>query len=108
MKIYFEDGALNAGYDGLFNHAVRIDAGDGYSHCHGTLEHLSNLNFEGNVYTNFLPAISAMYSWNPKMNKPTVFIRYKGDFVDINSLTNRELRSAHNLPKMWENGEFRD
>ena len=107
MKIYFEDGALNARFDCPFNYAVRIDAADGYSHCLKTLEHLKDQNFKGNVYTNFLPAMRTVYSWNHTLDEAEVFIRNQyNKFKNINRLTDRELRFAHNIPHMWEHKQF--
>lgn len=104
MKIYFEDGVLT----GInFNYAVRIDAKDGFTKCMCTLKHLRDCGFDGNVYTNFAPAMKTEFSWDEDLGCPMVYIRDDHNaFRRIDSLTERELKRAHNIPHMWENGEF--
>ena len=103
MKIYFEDGALT---EVKFNYVVRIDAKDGFTKCMRTLEHLLDCGFVGNVYTNFAPAMRTEFSWDEDLKCPMVYLRVDTGFRRIDTLTERELKRAHNIPHMWEMGEF--
>lgn len=110
MKIFFEDGKLLdkdlLGFDCQFY----IEAGDGYSFCEGALEIVRENFPSAVVYTNFLPALNNKYAWNDDLSVPEIYMRYEKDqkFYRIDKLTQRELRKAHNIMKLYMNFEFRE
>lgn len=108
MKIYFEDGRLKGAEDLPFKYDHKIDAGQGYSVCDYALEQLMVCcRYQDVVYTNFVPALSNKYAWNPELKVSEIYIRDKdGDFVLIDTLTEREIRQAHNIMHMYMANEF--
>ena len=106
MKIYFEDGELvQSGYFANYN---RIDAKDGVSANMVRLDVLRQTEPDAIVYTNSIIAFSNEYAWNEKLKVPEIYIR-AGEhmlFTRIDKLTERELRRAHNLAKMYVAGAF--
>ena len=116
MKIYFEDGYLlesqeitkqipYSQQDGLC--VVRAERG--ISQCVAELENLLKHYNESTVYTNFTGAIDNKYVWNTDLKIPELFIRdIHGKWTSIVNLTTRELRSSHNLYKLYVAGEFSD
>lgn len=108
MKIYFEDGAL------LKNSALpiaphaRIHAEDGVSANIRALEWYHGYGEKIVIYTNSIMAFDNRYAWNEIEQVPEIYIR-AGEyqvFTRIDKLTERELRRAHNLSKMYLSGEF--
>ena len=103
MIIYFEDGKL-------LDHTCdfSLDAGNGYSHCRTMLWHIfKNFPFETTVYTNSLDAFSAGWCWDHDKNIPMIYIRDENkEWKLISEMTDRELRYAHNLERMYRNCEF--
>lgn len=115
MKIYFEDGRLLSGneFAGEFvnekiGQFTRIDAADGYSNCEYALEKLRKENKDAIVYTNYVRALSNFYAWNDDLKVPEIYLRagYNNAFIRIDKLTDRELRPAHNIEKMYVNHAF--
>lgn len=116
MKIYFEDGRLLSGneFAGEFlkekiGEFTRIDAEDGYSNCEYVLEKLRKENYDAIVYTNYVRALSNFYAWNDELKVPEIYLRagYNNAFIRIDKLTDRKLREAHNIEKMYVNNAFR-
>ena len=60
------------------------------------------------VYTNSIFAFDNRYAWNRELGLPEIYIRKsrRGEFVNITSLTKRELREWHNLARLYIGGEF--
>lgn len=109
MIIFFEDGRLRDCNLLPFDYEYEIDAKDGYS---SNLEELNNIKeittSSDIIYTNSLVALDNRYCWNAKLGVPELYIRAGAnqEFVRVDKLTNKELREAHNLLKMYTNGEF--
>lgn len=111
MIVYFEDGSITN--DSLFfdgKEAIKVDAGAGYSHCRRKLKAISkNFPFDTKVYTNSLDAFSNFWCWDDEKKMPMIYIRNEnGEWTLIWDMTDRELRIAHNLEKMYVNGVFCD
>jgi hypothetical protein len=109
MKIYFEDGQLLPKDMLPFKCAHTIDAGEGYSYCDGALEWIRYNDPRSVVYTNTIIALHNIYAWNDDCGIFEVYMRCGKNraFHRIDELTQRELRYAHNIMKMYMNGEFR-
>lgn len=106
MQVYFEDGTLWGIVD-IDKPYHRIDATYGVSECINELEWYLENNPDTIIYTNFLQALSFDFSWDMVKNECTAYIRNSnGEWTNIQELTNKELRFAHNIPKMYLAGEF--
>ena len=108
MKIYFEDGELVSTPYLPFNNYYKIDAKYGPKHNRDRLDDFRENNPDCIIYTNSLIALSNEYSWNEKLEVPEIYIR-AGEymcFARIDTLTERELRFAHNICKMYLAGSF--
>lgn len=110
MIVYFEDGWLNhhralleTGED-----LIEIDAGMGFGNCRKKLRYIKdNCPFDTKVYTNSLDAFSNFWCWDDEKKMPMIYIRDKNDrWKLIWEMTDRELRIAHNLEKLYVNGAF--
>ena len=110
MIVYFEDGEItNASiFDENDNELIKVDAGMGYSHCRRRLRYIKdNYPFDTEVYTNSLDAFSNFWCWDGEKKMPMIYIRDEhGQWKLIWKMTDRELRIAHNLEKLYVNGEF--
>lgn len=110
MKIYFEDGMLGkSGYLPFVYHYA-IDAKYGVSSNMAQLDTLRECEPDATIYTNSIIAFSNEYAWNEELKVPEIYIR-AGEhmlFTRIDQLTERELRKAHNLAKMYLAGSFGD
>ena len=112
LKIYFEDSRLYNTDTLSFEPDYVVDASLGVTHSLNYLNNLDELSRMRNkdfiLYTNSILALSNRYAWNEKTNSSEIYIRrWKDeDFININDLTNREIRYAHNIAKMYINGEF--
>ena len=111
MKIYFEDGPLRDEIEipGEILLA-RVDAINGVSANREDLDLLHSYSKEHSVsiYTNSIFAFSNKYAWNDELKIPEIYIRHgqNDEFTRIDKLTNRELRQAHNLAKIYVAGGF--
>ena len=108
MKIYFEDGVLQFSQTLPFEYEHRIDGQYGYSSNKNDLDYLLNFKPSAIVYTNSLVALNSKYAWNTELGVPELYIRVGEHdlFMRIDKLTNRELKQAHNLEKLYISGEF--
>lgn len=110
MIVYFEDGSLN--YNRIFletgENIIKIDAGKGYSSCRRKLRYIKEkLPFDTKVYTNSLDAFSNFWCWDDEKKMPMIYIRNnRGAWKHICEMSDRELRVAHNLEKLYVNGAF--
>lgn len=108
MRVYFEDGFLTTPFDIKESH-YRVDAAYGPSACFRDLYWYREHEPEATIYTNFVNALSFDYSWDMINNKCAAYIRNSdGVWTNIQDLTERELRFAHNVPKMYIAGEFKE
>ena len=107
MKIYFEDGELRADFTLSPRPDFRIDASLGPSANEKSLNEILENNPNAVVYTNSLIALSNRYCWDSRISTPELYIRgEKMSFQRVDSLTEREIREAHNLLYMYLNGAF--
>lgn len=109
MKIYFEDGQLLKQSSLPFKYDHKIDAAEGYSYCDDALEYLRVNDSTSVVYTNTIVALNREYAWNRDYGVFEIYMRCGDDnaFHRIDELTQRELREAHNIMKMYMANEFR-
>ena len=108
MKIYFEDGELISTPYLPFNNYYKIDAKYGPKHNRDRLDNFRENNPDCIIYTNSLIALSNEYAWNEELGVPEIYIR-AGEymcFARIDTLTEKELRYAHNICKMYLAGSF--
>ena len=108
MKIYFEDGRLTRPNSLDFKYGYIVDARDGFTQNDKMLDFIKFTDNNASVYTNSLVALDNRLAWNEELGVPEVYMVRDDKFVRIDKLTNRELRRAHNLKKMYIAGEFRD
>ena len=108
MKIYFEDGKLKDVTTEIPHDInLELDAKYGFSFCDMVLWKLKQTNNRAVVYTNQITALSNEYAWNEELKIPEIYIRNKdGVFTCIDNLTNKVLREAHNIMKMYIAGSF--
>lgn len=107
MKVYFEDDSLGIPYDIEETYCI-VDAANGPTACFRDLNWYRENKPDAVIYTNFVNALSFDYSWDMINNECAAYIRNSdGVWTNIQDLTARELRFAHNVPKMYIAGEFR-
>ena len=108
MIVFFENGSIAD--KELHINAIKIDAGNGYNACRKELNRIRNtLPFNTVVYTNSLDAFSNFWCWDEEKKMPMIYIRDENDYNEwklISEMTDRQLRIAHNLEKMYVNGIF--
>ena len=105
MRVYFEDGYLITPFDieGPY-HTV-----DAASACFRDLYWYREHEPETQIYTNFVNALSFDFSWDMVKNECAAYIRNSnGEWTNIQDMTARELRFAHNVPKLYIAGEFKE
>ncbi|MBO5969891.1 MAG: hypothetical protein J6S14_15495 [Clostridia bacterium] len=108
MKIYFEDGPLGETADLPELSCDCISAEFGISNNIEDLDYYKSARPSAVIYTNSIAAFDNRYAWNETLRAPEIYIR-AGEhmtFTRIDKLTERELRQAHNLGKMYLAGEF--
>lgn len=107
MRVYFEDDVLTELWDFDKDSYYKIDATLGPGACYKELNWHKRCDPETIIYTNFLNALSFDFSWDMVKNECTAYIHNSnGEWTNIQELTNKELRFAHNIPKMYLAGEF--
>lgn len=108
MKIYFYDGEiLNAPLPINRLNLIFIDAGKGPHYVLATLDEYKK---QKNVWivSNSILALSHEYGWNEISNHTDIYIYSpKADkYIRIDKLTDKEIRRAHNIGKMYIAGTF--
>jgi hypothetical protein len=110
MKIYFEDGSLYAKTSLELGCDHIINAACGYSDNEAAFENIMKVKPDASIYTNSVIAFTkaADYCWDDEHEIFELYVhsKYKSGFERVGKLTGRELRPAHNLFKLWLNGEF--
>lgn len=108
MKIYFEDGYLDAKKFLSFHCDHIIDAKMGFTLTEEALWKIKKYCPQNTVYTNQITALSNQWAWNEELHVPEIYLRKdkESDWVRIDKLTTRELREGYNLEKMYISGEF--
>ena len=114
MRVYFYDGLLSAAplIEALqMSNACElrfIDAGDGVKR---NIEDLDRdvCYREMNVLTNSILALDHCYAWNKKEKHTDIYLWVDelDDYIRIDRLTEREIREAHCIGKMYLAGCFR-
>lgn len=106
MKIYYIDDQIDINTAVSFNlsGARIVDGKNGYSNCMETYDIIRSNG--GDVITNCHWLMNALDLWNEKTNQPNIFIYIGGKFIPIQDLTDKEIRQAHNIAKMYANGAF--
>lgn len=106
MRVLFEDGVLRLILKDDLDLYV-IDARYGPTACTSGLNRVMQINPNAKIYTNYLGALSFDYSWDKENNKCEAYLYDDEDgWINIQNLTSRELRFAHNIPKMYMAGVF--
>ena len=110
MKIYFEDGPLTAGQSLKLGCRYIVNAATGYSDNERTFDRIKEEEPNVSVYTNSLVAIKNSYCWNDELQVPELYLRSSktGEFVRVDTLTDRALRMPHHLLNLYTSGAFRD
>lgn len=110
MKVYFEDGVLIAGNSLKNGCRYIINAATGYSDNEKVLDRIMREEPNVSVYTNSLVALKNLYCWNDELHIPELYLRSSktGEFVRVDTLTDKEIRKPHNLMSMWINGAFKE
>lgn len=111
MKVYFEDGPLTATTSLELGCDHIINAACGYSANEEAFDRIRETDRKSSVYTNSMAAlISAQcYCWDTGTQVFELYIRSSDDnrFTRIDSLTDRQLRFAHNIANLWLSGAFK-
>lgn len=113
MIVYFEDGSINNKNMPVnleSDVCFLVDAGMGFSDCRRMLRNIDkNFSFDTKVYTNSLDAFSNTWCWDEEKKIPMIYVRNENDkWQLISELTEKELRRAHNLEKLYVGGMFRN
>lgn len=118
MKIFFYDGNLSYFESAYQQNALDskmsfvVDAKEGPTNVRKTLEDILKFNkaYSKNtcVLTNSTIALDNDFAWNTKLNKSEIYIwrDHVADFVNVHDLTDKEIRFAHNIAKMYLAGAF--
>ena len=107
MKIYFEDGEIS-NYTPLVD-GIIIDARYGFYDNYRRLKLIDDSkDSDAVVYTNSLVALDNDWCWNEKEHRPELYFRdIAGVWKNCTELTDKEIRRAHNLEKMYIAGSFK-
>jgi len=106
MRVLFEDGVLRPILKDDLDLYI-INARYGPTACTSGLNRVMQINPNAKIYTNYLGALSFDYSWDKENNKCEAYLYDDEDgWINIQNLTSRELRFAHNIPKMYMAGVF--
>lgn len=112
MIIYFEDDSITNGcmYSETGEEFIKVDAGDGYTANYIRLLAIEKKrDFNTQVYTNSIVALSGRWCWDEENRIPQLFLRNQNnEWKNITRFTNRELRQEHDLAKLYINGEFKE
>lgn len=116
MKIYFVDGYINEDIKNMVDvecgkdNYITLCEGQGYS---STENFINKIYYEWeveNLLTNCIIALSTNYCWNEELNIPEIYLWRHNikQFVRIDMLTEKELRRAHNIEKLYRTRVFDD
>ena len=117
MKVYFYDGILKeAPVMGCLPEEAdaqtfHVDARYGPKENREKLGALANLEQHGSpvyVLTNSLLALSHTYGWDEEENHTNIYLWVEDldKYVRIDDLTDKDIRQAHNIEKMYIAGAF--
>ena len=109
MRVYFVNGDLNKldAFPNVPEGYYVVDASKGYSYCVHTLTTYSTWD-NCTVLTNFVGALKSDVCFDKASQKFNLFLAspYDNKWHNVQELTSRELRYAHNVEKMYRAGEF--
>lgn len=110
MIIYFEDGSITneSLYSATGEELIKIDAAQGYTANYNRLIAIEEeRDFNTRIYTNSLVALSNRWCWDEVNKIPQLYIKNKNnEWENITHFTDKDLRNAHNLEKMYMSGAF--
>ena len=116
MKVLFYDGNLDTQYVAInvLNEATKV-AGKQYSTVNASDGPSANrkqiclMNYDDAILTNSLIALGHWCGWNEDENHTDIYLWVDKlhTFKRIDELTEKEIRNAHNIEKMYLAGEFR-
>lgn len=87
--------------DLTFNFIV-IDANYGFTNCKEIIDTIKSYPYECMVLTNQIGILSHEYGWREDLSEhERIFLFIDGNFINIQNLTDKELRKAHNIEKMY-------
>lgn len=108
MRVYFEDGYLTTPFN-IEEPYHRVDAAYGPSACFRDFYWYREHKPEATIYINFINGLSFEFSWDMVKNECAAYIRNSnGEWTNIQNMTACELRFAHNIPKLYIAGEFKE
>jgi hypothetical protein len=87
---------------------VVIDAKEGVTQNITRIKEIQNYSFTERVVTNSILLLNNEYGWNDESLTCEVYIydHYTKEFINVQNLTDKEIRKAHNLAKMYIAGSF--
>lgn len=106
MKVYFEDGKLREGGVKEVNANASLSADYGISACYEWLNAMNEMHPDYIIYTNCIFALESPYNWDQDEEYHQVYLRRNNNWILIKDLTERELRFAHNIPKLYVANAF--
>ena len=110
MIIYFEDGSITneSLYSVTGEEIIKVDAAQGCTSNYNRLVAIEKeRDFDTRIYTNSLVALSNRWCWDEVNNIPQLYIRNQNEeWENITHFTEKEIRYAHNLEKLYMGGTF--
>ena len=87
-----------------------IDAGLGPTRNRKDLDELLHRVPGATIITNSVVALNHYYGWEYKENHTNIFLwdEKESDFIRIDCLTDKDIREAHNIEKMYLAGAFKN
>ena len=85
-----------------------IDATQGVTQNLTRIKEIQNYPFAERVITNSILLLNNDYGWNDESSTCEVYIydHCSKEFINVQNLTDKEIRKAHNLAKMYVAGSF--
>jgi hypothetical protein len=85
-----------------------IDATHGVTQNLTRIKEIQNYPFTERVITNSILLLNNEYGWNDESSTCEVYIydHCSKEFINVQNLTDKEIRKAHNLAKMYVAGSF--
>jgi hypothetical protein len=84
------------------------DATQGVTQNLTRIKEIENYPFTERVITNSILLLNNEYGWNDESSTCEVYIydHCSKEFINVQNLTDKEIRKAHNLAKMYVAGSF--
>lgn len=121
MKIFFIDGSIEPAdsvsqerFNNVYikikeiigNYEIdieKVDAGEGFSN---SIYLLDTTPSDTVVLTNQILALDHYYGWNKEENHTDIYLWKNNKFIRVDELTDRDIKYAHLIWKMYAAGEF--